>query len=155
MVSDEERNGYAVVQDFYSKRAVAHASFFVASVFGSFTILTFMERCYERLSSNGIASIMTLVLLSLTYWAIGGLGFYSFMNFSNYSNLAQHAEQKGAGKVDKEIRDEARKIQGKATGWFADIKSSKQFARHNLLMFLLAYLAVIIFAFTAFVLGLL
>jgi len=75
----------SVVQDFYSKRAVAHASFFVASVFGLFTVLRLI---YEM--NPYPASQFTLSVVYIGVWIFGG---YSFLNFSFYATIANSAQK--------------------------------------------------------------
>ncbi len=143
-----------VLQDFYSKRAVAHASFFIASVFGLFAVLALMERYSEKIRSDSSVTAV-LALLSLVYLSVGALGVYSFMNFTNYSNRAQKAVGRTAKKADESIRElkTPKTSQDKLLMTFENMKSCKWFKDHNMFLFLSAYIAVVAFAYVAFLLG--
>jgi len=84
-LSDEERSA---LLDFHSDRAVAHASFFVASIFGLFAVLSIAENSPENRT-----------LWTLPYWALFLIGFYSFANFSLYAVFAHKIECEIRGDV--------------------------------------------------------
>ena len=67
----------AALLDFYSDRAVAHASFFVASVFGTFSLLFLVKNWYS------------LVLVAMPYSILVLFGIYSLLNFGKYASLAE------------------------------------------------------------------
>lgn len=140
-----------IIEDFYSTRAVAHASFFVASVFGLFTILTLMEVLLEKLNSNGSEANFTIISLSLVYWGAFGFGLYSFMNFGHYSNLAKTAIWKTAREADALIKqsDIHKRVFGKQRN-FSSLKS--WLAEHNNILFLGAYCIGSLLVFVTFVL---
>ena len=168
-----------IVQNFYSTRAVAHASFFVASIFGMFTILALMVSIFQKLSNDWFWTAM--VLLSLTYWGIFLVGFHSFLKFSQYSTYAQHAARLTSGKADDFILQsvlEQDKILKKYTvraGFMKWVKTTKlakamkhiktvrrvnnlkpkewfsrEFSRHKIGIYEWAYFGVSISAFGAF-----
>jgi phosphotransferase system glucose/maltose/N-acetylglucosamine-specific IIC component len=113
----EEDRGFAVVQDFYSKKAVAHASFLVASMFGLFTILAFAER-----TLGNPPSYLNFFLLAITYWSIWVFGLYSMFNFSLYATMAQHAERHAAMNEDDQVKDEVKKSSNRILKPFVDFK---------------------------------
>jgi len=130
MRNEDTFKSLSIVQDFFSKRAVAHASFFVASIFGLFTILSFMEKSISRIPLSEVIwqlawdwNFARLILLSSTYWFIWLFGLYSFANFNFYATLAQHAEEKIAENKDNEIINESKKGLGGILKWFYDFKS--------------------------------
>lgn len=65
--------------DFYSDRAVAHASFLVACVFGLFTILSLL----------GGKELHLKFVYSIAYWMLWLGGFYSLLNFRLFATEAQ------------------------------------------------------------------
>lgn len=84
-------NVYEVIQDFDNKRANAHASLFVASMFGLFTLLALMARILDRTSPNYVA---IFVLFVISYGLIFLFGLYSLLNFFFYATVSQAAEEK-------------------------------------------------------------
>jgi hypothetical protein len=130
-----------VAENFYSSRTVAHASFFVASIFGSFTILALMKR--EFVSS---------VLLSIIYWLVFLFGVFSFLNFSRYAIRAQIAEGKTANEAETFIKQELEKPntrQDKLIRQFDRTRASPEIANIDKFLFLIAYSAVALVAFVA------
>jgi len=157
MRNEDTFKSLSIVQDFFSKRAVAHASFFVASMFGLFTILSFMERDVNRISLAWNWNLR-LSLLSATYWFIWLFGFYSLGNFGYYATLAQHAEEKIAENKDNEIINESKKGLGRILKWFYDFKSGHRkeglfgwVRKHNTIMFFLFYIVIGFFPFISIV----
>jgi len=61
--------------DFYSNRAIAHASFVVAGIFGIYSILSLMNKT-------------SFWLYTLSYIALLIIDVYSFLNFGYYAELA-------------------------------------------------------------------
>jgi len=151
----------SIVQDFFSKRAVAHASFFVASMFGLFTILSLMEKFIDRMPFHGVTWQLTwdwnftrFLLLSSSYVFIWLFGLYSFGNFSYYATLAQRVEEKIAKNKDNEIINESKKGLGGILKWFYDFKSGHRqegsfgwVRRHNTILLFILYLLVGSFPF--------
>lgn len=149
-----------IVQNFYSTRAVAHASFFVASIFGLFTVLALMDSSFLELSSNW-SSWAALVLLSFTYWGVFAVGWHSFMKFSQYSIYAEYAESLTAQKANELVvtrsfeRNEIvtlATILARPREWF-NRKLKRyyiSFSRHNKDIYDLAYVGIGISAFIAF-----
>lgn len=132
-----------IEEDFYSARAVAHASFFVASVFGLFTILAFMET----------SSMVSKALLSVTYWVVWGFGLYSFLNFSRYAVHAQQAESRTTRQVKPLIYpNETAKGQEKIIRGFERLRRCEWVSRHDIYLFLGIYFAVGVLVFVAFLL---
>jgi hypothetical protein len=135
----------SVVEDFYSTRAVAHASFFVASIFGLFAILAFMERF----------TMVSKILVSFAYWAVWSGGLYSFMRFSFYSGRAQAAQRRTTKDAEKlwDVVPENPKGQQTIPSIFEKVRSSRFVKRHDLAMFVIAYAFIGCLVFVAFWLG--
>jgi hypothetical protein len=147
---DKKENGelerqLAIVEDFYSTRAVAHASFFVASVFGLFAILELMERRF---------SMTSLALLSLAYWIVWAFGLFSFLNFCRNALRANYAERmiasQAEGLINQQIRDATG--QEKLVRGFDRLRSVKWITNHDKYLFLVVYSGVGVIAFIAFLL---
>jgi hypothetical protein len=68
--------------DFYSDRAVAHASFLVASIFGLVTMLAIVQ----QLDENNIAIIW---LSSVVFFGISYMGYFALIRFGFYADVAQ------------------------------------------------------------------
>jgi hypothetical protein len=83
MGSNSERDIVASLLQFHSDRAIANASFLVASMFGLFVVLSMMAS-YQF---EG-----TWWALALTYWFLWGFGFYSLLNFNHYALNAEVAK---------------------------------------------------------------
>lgn len=66
--------------DFHSDRATAHASFFVASIFGLFTTLSLYPYA---------SKVWLMGLLAVSFWFIWGFGAYSLYNFGRFAAIAQ------------------------------------------------------------------
>lgn len=150
-MSDEDIRGFTVLQDFYSKRAVAHASFFVASIFGLFTVLSFIERVLPSVVTVNQIFLLPLksvgyLLLYIIYWLIWLFGLYSLYNFGLYSTKSQHAEVKLAEKQDALIRGEIKNDTKFPKNYLAfkdqdqEHKSLSWLKRNNLAIFVLFYL---------------
>jgi hypothetical protein len=135
----------AIVEDVYSTRAVAHASFFVASLFGLFTILALI--LMERLS------ITSSVLLSITYWLVWSFGLFSFLNFSRYATRANRAIEKTASEATKLVSkqiENATCLQDKIVRWFEGLRSDKWLRNRDKTLFIIAYIAIGLFGYVAF-----
>lgn len=103
-MSDSERINLTVVQDFNNKKANAHATIFVASMFALFTVLSLAQRIVTKVSSN--CSIWNYTILGLSiasYILIWVFGLYSIGNFTYYSTLSQIAENQIVGDMDREL----------------------------------------------------
>jgi len=138
------REALGIDADFNSTRAVAHASFFVASVFGLFTILASMERF----------SLMGKIFLSFTYWFIWLFGLYSFLNFSRYSIHAQQAKNRIVGEIEGLMNPLGKdKGQEKIIRWFENKRTSSWVHDHDLILFMVLYIAVGTITFIAFLLS--
>jgi hypothetical protein len=164
-----------VIQNFYSTRAVAHASFFVASIFGLFTILALMESSFQKLSNYW--SWIALGLLSITYWGVFVIGLHSFLKFGRYSIYAQIAARLTSGQADdwildsKLVEDNIRAeytIGAKVMKWVKatklaramkrtkttrrtnSLKLNEWFSRHNKDVYKWSYFGISISAFFAF-----
>lgn len=78
--------------DFYSDRAVAHASFLVASIFGLFTLLTIIQQLDVHLM---------LLSVPLFWWSVpiffvfSYLGYYTLLRFGFYARIAQKLSDHG------------------------------------------------------------
>lgn len=81
--------------DFYSDRAVAFASFFLASIFGLVTVLAIVQ---------GIEDSVFLISISLfLFWAFAYAGYYTFQRFRFYADIASKL-QAGKGGLKKTAR---------------------------------------------------
>jgi len=67
-------NSLAAILDFYSDRAVAHASFFLASFFGLFTVLSIGEK--------------EIFEWAFPYWILFSVGLYTLIRFAYYATFA-------------------------------------------------------------------
>jgi hypothetical protein len=117
-------NEYEVIQDFYNKRANAHASLFVASMFGLFSLLALMGRIVDRYSFAG-SNLTVLILLSISYGLVWLFGLYSSLNFFFHATIAQHAEKKIVQDKDRRIIDKAKAKWKWIPKTFADFKGPK------------------------------
>jgi hypothetical protein len=118
-------DGYSVIQDFDNKRANAHASLFVASMFGSFAILSLMDRLLNPIDRSKVFSSSNYVIFGLLfsgYVLVGLFGAYSLLNFFFYATTSQHAERKIIGGKEKEVVEETKKGLKGILKWFADFK---------------------------------
>lgn len=85
-IDDDEKNcslfvsRVAALLDFYSDRATAHASLFVASIFGILTLLALVQ----NFNSN------TLIFISIiAYFIFSYLGYHTLVRFGFYADIAQ------------------------------------------------------------------
>jgi hypothetical protein len=103
--------------DFYSSRAVAHASFFIASIFG---LIAFSTITSDALKINGLFYIPAFLL----FFGLAYFGYYALMRFGFYANIAELIARDGlqrntvlksikigdkASTLDVVISDESRK----------------------------------------------
>jgi hypothetical protein len=87
MDDPETIRNWTVIQDFNNKKANAHATIFIASLFGLFSILSLMGRLFSPISSinsSGNYNVTVFILLSFSYWLIWAFGLYSLGNFTYY-----------------------------------------------------------------------
>jgi len=77
---ERETQSLAAVLDFYSDKSDAHASFFLASLFGLFTVLSITQ---------GFRGEPVRYLLLIPYWLLFFGGLYSLLNFGLYATLAR------------------------------------------------------------------
>lgn len=78
--------------DFYSDRAVAHASFFVASIFGLVTLLTIIQQLNMHLTWVSIPLSWYSILL---FFAFSYLGYYTLGRFGFYADMSQKLNEYG------------------------------------------------------------
>ena len=117
-----EKDPYLVIQDFDNKRANAHATLFVASMFGSFTLLSLTDRLVDlKVFSFSNCAIFGLLLLS--YVLVGLFGAYSLLNFFLYATTSQIAEREIIRDKEREMVIEAKKGFGIILKWFVDFKT--------------------------------
>jgi len=69
--------------DFYSDRAVSHATLLVACVFGLFTVLTLLKG----------TSVTIKIVYTFTYWLLWASGLYELFNFNHYATEAEKIRQ--------------------------------------------------------------
>jgi len=144
MEDDVEREKLATIQDFYSKRTVAHASFFVSSLFGLFTLLSLMLTVKAR-GSTLVPLETILVLLLVPYGIVWFFGLYSLFNFDYYASLAEHAETKIASdkmsELALDIIDKRKGIMKRLFRMKAGFSDAplKRFRVHKIAIFLTLY----------------
>jgi hypothetical protein len=109
------------MQDFFNKRGNAHASFFVASMFGLFNLLALMGRFVDR-SLFSVGNLGVIISLLLSYGFVWFFGLYSLLNFFFYATVAQIAERKIVGEMESELIDEVRKSWTLIPRRFASVK---------------------------------
>ncbi len=146
-MTPEERDSYRVIQDFYSKRAIAHASFLVASIFGLFTILSILRGMMNEPWN------LARTFLVVSYWGVWAFGAYSFLNFGYYASLSHDALLKIArDQNDSLIKDSTAKHQIPVK-WFFELKAGREHAgwvrRHNVMIVSFLYIVLGIFLFFA------
>jgi hypothetical protein len=121
----EKNRSYSVIQDFDNKRANAHATLFVASMFGSFTLLSLVDRLVDiKVFSLSNCAIFGLLLFS--YVLVGLFGAYSLLNFFLYATTSQIAERKIIEEKEGRMLTEAKKGWRGISKWFADFKERKE-----------------------------
>ena len=96
---DEEH--LKIIQDFHNKKANAHATIFVASMFALFSVLSLMTKIVTNVSS--LAFLFSTISYSII-WLFGG---YSLLNFFFYTTISQCAKHKITKGTDKTLFDEA------------------------------------------------
>jgi hypothetical protein len=145
MVEPSEYDVLTSIVDFYSNRAIAHASFLIASIFGLFSVLSFIE----------VSSGYPLIALSVTYWLLWLLGLYSFGNFSFYASIAEVAKERIAARqplVEIDARDNARKRQPILLRKFFALKRAGFLGEAKTPIILLLYMLVGLLPFLAVIL---
>jgi hypothetical protein len=133
------------VVDFHSNRAVAHASFLIASIFGLFTVLPLIEILVGK-------SPIAFVFLSIAYWLLWVFGLYSFGNFSYFASIAEVAKEKITAYqpiIESKIRSEAKNRQWKLLGRFFDLKRAGLLGKKKIPLILLLYVLVGLLPFLA------
>lgn len=75
---DRDVTSLAALLDFYSDRAIAHASFYLASLFGLFTVLQIAQFDYG-----------SQCYWVVPYWVLFFVGFYTLARFNWYATTAQ------------------------------------------------------------------
>ena len=78
--------------DFYSDRAVAHASFFVASIFGLVTLLSIIQQLNMHLTWFSIPLSWCSIPL---FFAFSYVGYYTLGRFSFYADISQKLSEYG------------------------------------------------------------
>ena len=96
MEGNVERENLATIQDFYSKRTVAHASFFLSSLFGLFSLLSLMTIVKVQ-GSTFLRTEGILILLLVPYGIVWFFGLYSLFNFRYYAAIAEASQVKMVG----------------------------------------------------------
>lgn len=79
----------AALVDFYSDRAVAHASFFVASIFGTLTFLALVATLPKPVNES-IYLVSILLFAGFSY-----MGYFTLVRFRYYASLSDHLTKKG------------------------------------------------------------
>ncbi len=79
-MTGDKISSLSAILDFYSDRAIAHASFFLASFFGLFTVLQIQQN-----PTLGWA---------ILYWILFLAGLYTLNRFGYYASFAQKLMEK-------------------------------------------------------------
>lgn len=82
-LEETDYEALSALLDFYSDRAVAHASFVVACVFGLFTVLSLLR---------GV-DLFLKVAYSFIYWVLWSAGIYSLLNFRSFAIEAERVRR--------------------------------------------------------------
>ena len=116
-MSDNEKDigKITAMVDFYSDRAVAHASFFLASLFGLFSVLSLAQNQHTL-----------KCVWAIPYWLLFLGSLYTFVNFSFYATYAQkiteEADMYEVEKVKKALKRARRNL---ILNWFQILKNSR------------------------------
>jgi hypothetical protein len=95
MNPDTEKDQSSIIGDLlahYSSRAVAHASFFIASIFGLVTLSAIIQ----QLSEN----VLFLILSMLLFFAFSYVGYFTMSRFGYYADLAERLASYGLHQYD-------------------------------------------------------
>lgn len=158
MDAEEEKRirNLTVIQDFNNKKANAHATIFVASMFALFTVLSLAQRIVTKVSSNCSIPNFTVLWLSIvSYLLIWVFGLYSMLNFTYYSTVSQRAEEKIVGDMERQLISSYKK------GWKGVFKLFASFKvpdgdqgfirRNNEWMSIIIYSTIGLLPFIAFI----
>lgn len=153
MEDDVDYTIYCAIIQFHSDRAIANASFLIASVFGLFVILALMPSSpADLLSIKGLS-------LAVTYGFLWGFGLYSLLNFGYYADNAQVAVDKiklrNGINLEKTILDEAYKRT--SSKWFHRFKrgGKEDLKKNRIIAFLRSVKSLLLFPSYIVVIGLL
>jgi len=83
--------------DFYSDRAVAHASFFVASIFGLVTLLSIIQQLNMHLTWFSIPLAWCSIPL---FFAFSYVGYYTLGRFTFYADISDKLGEHGLKSVE-------------------------------------------------------
>lgn len=89
-----EKDEYSRIGDLlghYSSRAVAHASFFIASIFGIVTL----SAVIQQMSEKPWFWFLFLVLSMLLFFGFSYVGYYTMKRFGYYADLAEVLSNQG------------------------------------------------------------
>lgn len=108
--------------EFYSDRAIAHASFLVACIFGLFTILSVMNNVFGKFS------LLVWILLAITYWVLWSFGLYSLLNFGFFATVAQVSKEMitEGSDLEKDVMEKAKKMKRGIFRVFFNYKESEE-----------------------------
>lgn len=128
MGNDSKYTALTSLLDFYSDRAVAHASFLIACIFGLFTILSLVDTIFWWVS---------LLLLFMTYYGLWAFGLYCLLNFRYYVLFSEQViieifKENCLSKLRGEIEDNTRKKWGRRLQFFFDFKAGMVKERKSL-----------------------
>ena len=155
-------NDLTIIQDFNNKKANAHATIFVASMFALFTFLSLATRITQKVSISAPSPIPNMCIIGLSilsYWIIWGFGLYSLGNFTYYSTLAQGAERKlVAWKKERRLIKEYENEWSKVFKIFVDFKHNEnqghimsQIRRNNEQLSIMVYFLIGVLPFAAYI----
>lgn len=101
--------------DFYSDRAVAHASFLLASIFGLVTSLAIVQQMISQTLINPSQTLSFLIYFSLVpFGALGYLGYYTLRRFGAYAAAAHELVRKFRQYAPEDIAESVAKSTHKA-----------------------------------------
>ena len=129
--SNEELSVHSSLLDFFSNRAIAHASFVVAGIFGIYSVLAIM---------NGNPWFL------VPYVALLIIDVYSFLNFGLYAEFADIERKKILALVRKNlaITAEDRRDLSLFSKKFYDFRNRVRGLHKNIVLFVLWFVAVAI-----------
>ena len=128
--------------DFYSDRAVAHASFLVACIFGLVSLLSLLKG----------ANLTLKIGYSIPYLILLGGGYYSLLNFGHFANEAENIKrtiEDNKKLLLNEIKEGTPKRIGKIGKIYSVIRFPYSFIKkseNKLILMVISYLIVGILA---------
>ncbi len=134
-MTDKDTEKILALVDFYSDRAVAHASFFLALLIGLFSVLALAQSNQDNLRW----------IWAIPYWLLFLGSLYTFANFSLYASYAEKIVQNTCIYEVKEVKDAMETMQKRLIlKWHQVLKSNFPFGTSKVigcLYFIMAFLS--------------